>query len=65
MHENIVPIRQFVRGRDRHTNKNWGPQTNCEVLKSIFETDDLLSSLMFHIQAFATESEQQSYSNSK
>ena len=37
--------------------KNWGPHANNEVLKNSLKTGDLLSGLMFHIQAFAAENE--------
>ena len=64
MYENIVPGREFVRGRDLHTKKSWGPYAYCEILKNILNTEDLMSGLMIHIQAFAAESEQQNCSNS-
>ena len=62
MHENIVPGRELVRGRDLHT-KKWSPKAKREVLKNILKTNDLLSDLMFHIQAFVAGSEQQNCSN--
>ena len=62
MREN-VPCREFVRRRDPHT-KHWGPWANYEVLKNMLKTGDLLSGLMFHVNAFAAESEQQNCWNS-
>ena len=58
MHENIVLSREFVRGRDLHKKKLWGPYANVEVLKNILKTEDLLAGLVFHMQAFSAESEQ-------
>ena len=33
MHENIVPRREFVKGRNVHTKTDWVPLANCEVVK--------------------------------
>ena len=30
LHKSIVPGREFVRGRDRHTKEIWGPQANVK-----------------------------------
>ena len=52
-------------GRDLHKHNNIAvrrPNSYCEVLKNILKRNHLLSGLMFHMQAFAAQSELQNFS---